>query len=306
MSTSVPLHAGRVLRQAITAARLNGTAVQLLGAPTAYSAMQAEKAGATCLYLSGSGVATVSYGLPDLGITSINDVVADVERITRASRLPLLVDADTGFGSSAFCIARAIRDLDRAGAAGCHLEDQAAAKRCGHRPGKQIISVEEMVDRIAAAREGRAESGSEDFVIMARTDALASEGMDGALRRAEAYVAAGADMLFPEAVTELEQYRRFHEALPETPILANITEFGQTELFSVKELSAVGVGIVLYPLSAQRAMAKAAAAVYESIIKQGHQRDVVDLMQTRKELYATLDYHKYEETLDRLFKKGEK
>lgn len=275
---------------------------QLLGAVNAYSALLAQRAGAQALYLSGSGVATASYGLPDLGITSLDNVLEDVRRITSVTQLPLLVDADTGFGS-AFNIARTVRELERSGAGALHIEDQATAKRCGHRPGKQIVSLDEMVDRIRTAVDARTDP---NFVIMARTDALASEGIESALKRAQAYIAAGADMLFPEAVTQLTEYERFVNALPDTPILANITEFGKTELFNVRELGEHGVRMVLYPLSAHRAMARAAEQVYKSILEQGDQKSVVGLMQTRDELYAAIDYHKYEETLDKLFQKEKK
>lgn len=272
--------------------------VQLLGAFNAYAAQLAKDAGAEAIYLSGSGVATASYGLPDLGITNLNDVCEDIRRITGACDLPLLVDIDTGFGS-AHGIARTIREISKAGAAAVHIEDQVAAKRCGHRPGKEIISQQEMVDRISAAVDARTDN---DFVIMARTDAFATEGIDKAIERSVAYQEAGADMLFPEALTKLEQYKTFHQALPTLPLLANITEFGKTELFSTSELGAHGVSMVLYPLSAHRAAAKAAQTVYASIIANGHQKEVVDLMQTRDDLYRVLNYHKYEDTLDRLFK----
>lgn len=274
-----------------------GTPLQILGAVNPYCALLAKDAGAEALYLSGSGVATASFGMPDLGITNLNDVTEDIRRITAVCDIPLLVDVDTGFGG-AFGIARAVRELERAGAAAMHIEDQAAEKRCGHRPGKQIVSIQEMVDRIKTAVDARTD---ENFVIMARTDALASEGIDSALERSQAYLDAGADMLFPEALTSLEQYARFHGALPDLPLLANITEFGQTELFSREQLGEHGVSMVLYPLSAHRAMAKAAHTVYSSILDKGHQRDVVPLMQTRDDLYRVLEYHKFEDTLDRLF-----
>jgi methylisocitrate lyase len=268
--------------------------------------MLAERAGAKALYLSGSGVATASYGLPDLGITSLEDVLVDVRRITSVTKLPLLVDIDTGWGS-AFNIARTIREMERAGAAAVHIEDQAAAKRCGHRPGKQIVSKEEMVDRIKAAVDARTDPS---FVIMARTDALANEGMASAVARATAYVEAGADMLFPEACKTLDDYKSFYAAMSppkskrDVPILANITEFGQTPLFTTKQLGEVGVSMVLYPLSAHRAMSKAAFDTYTTIIRDGTQEKAVPLMQTRADLYKTIDYHKYEETLDRLFGKA--
>lgn len=273
---------------------------QVLGAVNAYCALMAEKKGARALYLSGSGVATASYGLPDLGITSLEMVTEDVRRITAATRLPLLVDVDTGFGG-AFNIKRTVREMERAGAAAVHMEDQVAAKRCGHRPGKQLVPVDEMVDRIRAAVDARTDP---DFVIMARCDALSVEGLESALDRMERYVAAGADCLFPEAFSQLAEYRALGERLPGVPYLANITEFGRTPLHSVPELGSAGVAMVLYPLSAHRAMARAAERVYEAIIRDGHQREVLDTMQTREELYEFLSYHEYEQTLDRLFDAG--
>lgn len=270
--------------------------LQVVGAINAYHARMAERVGYRALYLSGGGVAAGSLGLPDLGISTLHDVLEDVRRITYATEAPLLVDADTGFGSSAFNIARTVRELIRAGAAGCHIEDQVQAKRCGHRPGKAIVSKEEMVDRIRAAADAR----TDDFVIMARTDALAVEGLDSAIERARACVEAGADMIFPEAMTELDQYRQFVEAVG-VPVLANITEFGSTPLFTVEELKEAGVGLVLYPLSAFRAMNKAALEVYEAIRREGTQRNLVGTMQTRMELYDFLNYHSFEEKLDDLF-----
>jgi methylisocitrate lyase len=258
--------------------------------------MLAEQSGHQALYLSGGGVANASYGLPDLGITSLNDVIADVERISNASSAPLLVDIDTGWGG-AFNIARTIRAMEKAGAAAVHLEDQVAQKRCGHRPNKAIVSQAEMVDRIKAAVDARQD---DDFVIMARTDALAVEGMDSAIERAIACVEAGADAIFPEAINELAQYKQFANAV-DVPILANITEFGQTPLFNCQELGEQGVGMVLYPLSAFRAMSKAALGVYQSIATNGDQTEVVESMQTRKELYDVLGYHAYEDKLDALF-----
>jgi len=287
----------QTLRDLIAEGKSLGKPLQILGAVNAYCAVIAEKSGAKALYLSGSGVATASFGLPDLGITTMNDVVEDARRITSISKLPLLVDIDTGFGS-AFNIARTIRELERVGVAGVHMEDQVAAKRCGHRPGKQIVSTEEMCDRIRAALSGREHSS---FVIMARTDALANEGLPSAVARAQAYIAAGADMLFPEACNTLEHYQAFRTAMPNTPVLANITEFGKTPLFSVDELNSAGVSMVLYPLSAHRAMAKAATDVYRSIIRNGHQRDVIPLMQTRADLYEMIDYHSFEVYLDKMF-----
>lgn len=286
------LSQGAKFRQALK----DNSPLQIVGAINAYCAMLAEQSGHQALYLSGGGVANASYGLPDLGITSLNDVIADVERISNASSAPLLVDIDTGWGG-AFNIARTIRAMEKAGAAAVHLEDQVAQKRCGHRPNKAIVSQSEMVDRVKAAVDARQD---EDFVIMARTDALAVEGMDSAIERARACVEAGADAIFPEAVNELAQYRQFADAV-NVPILANITEFGQTPLFNCKELAEQGVGMVLYPLSAFRAMSKAALGVYQSIATNGDQTAVVDSMQTRKELYDVLGYHAYEEKLDALF-----
>jgi methylisocitrate lyase len=282
---------GERLRQAVEDER----PLQVVGAINAYHAMMAEKTGYRALYLSGGGVAAASYGLPDLGMTSLDDVLEDVRRITYATGLPLLVDADTGWGG-AFNIARTVRQMQRAGAAGVHIEDQVAAKRCGHRPNKAIVSRAEMVDRVKAAVDAR----TEGFVIMARTDALAVEGMDAAIERALACVEAGADMIFPEAMTELDQYRRFVEAV-KVPVLANITEFGATPLFTTSELRSAGVGLVLYPLSAFRAMNKAALNVYQAIRRDGTQAGVLDTMQTRMELYDYLDYHGYEQRLDALF-----
>lgn len=272
--------------------------LQVVGAINAYSALLAERAGFRALYLSGAGVANASFGIPDLGITSLNDVCEDVRRIAGASELPLLVDADTGWGS-AFNIARTCAELIRAGAAGMHLEDQVSAKRCGHRPGKALVSAAEMVDRLKSALDGRID---EHFVIMARTDAHAVEGFDAALERATRYVEAGADMIFAEALTSLDEYRRFTSSLT-VPVLANITEFGKTPLFTVSELANAGVGLVLYPLSAFRAMSRAAEECYSTIRRDGTQRSVVDRMQTRAELYEVLDYHSYEQQLDRLFGK---
>ena len=270
--------------------------LQLVGTVNAYAALLARTAGFKAIYLSGAGVANASFGMPDLGITSLNDVCEDVRRITGAVELPLLVDADTGFGS-AFNIARACRDLARAGAAGLHLEDQVGAKRCGHRPGKALVASEEMEDRLKAAVDARPEPS---FVIMARTDAHAVEGQKSALERAERYVAAGADMIFAEALTSLEEYREFTSRIP-VPVLANLTEFGRTPLYTTAELAAAGIRLILYPLSAFRAMSQAALAVYEAIRRDGTQRGVLPRMQTREELYRVLDYHAYEEKLDRLF-----
>lgn len=271
--------------------------LQVVGAVNAYAAMLAERAGFRAVYLSGAGVANASFGLPDLGITSLNDVCEDARRITQATPLPLLVDADTGWGG-AFSIARTVKELSRAGAAGCHLEDQVQAKRCGHRPGKALVSAAEMCDRIKAAVDAR----TDDFVVMARTDAHASEELAAAVERAQQYVAAGADMIFAEALTTLDEYRAFTRAVA-VPVLANVTEFGKTPLFTVEELRAAGVGLVLYPLSAFRAMAKAAENVYAAIRTHGTQAGVVGTMQTRAELYDVLRYHDYEQKLDALFAK---
>lgn len=268
----------------------------LLGAVSAYMALLAEHAGAEALYLSGGGVAAFSCGVPDLGITTAEDVATDLRRITAVTHVPILVDIDTGWGSS-FNIARTIQTMEAAGAAAAHLEDQVQAKRCGHRPGKAIVPASEMVDRIKSAVDARRDA---DFVIMARTDALANEGLGAALDRAALYAEAGADMLFPEAVRELAQFRAFADAI-DLPLLANITEFGMTPLFTRDELRGAGVHMVLYPLSAFRAMSKAALEVYSAILRDGTQQAVLPAMQTREELYAHLDYHSYERRLDRLF-----
>ncbi len=270
--------------------------LQVVGTVNAFSALLAERAGFRAIYLSGAGVANASFGLPDLGITSLNDVCEDVRRITSASDLPLLVDADTGWGA-AFNISRTIADLIRSGAAACHLEDQVAAKRCGHRPGKALVSTDEMVDRIKAAVDGRTDA---QFVIMARTDAHAVEGQQAAIDRASRYVEAGADMIFAEALTTLDEYREF-TAKVKVPVLANITEFGKTPLYTVAELASAGVQLVLYPLSAFRAMSKAAEGVYGAIRAEGTQKSVIGRMQTRTELYDVLGYHDYERKLDELF-----
>ncbi len=272
--------------------------LQIVGAINAYCAMLAADAGHDAIYLSGGGVANASYGMPDLGITSLNDVITDVERICNATDLPLLVDIDTGWGG-AFNISRTIKAMEKAGAAAVHIEDQVAQKRCGHRPNKAIVSQQEMVDRIKAASDAKFD---DDFVIMARTDALSIEGMEATLERAIACAEAGADAIFPEAILELEQYRQFAEAL-DVPILANITEFGKTPLLNAKDLGEAGVAMVLYPLSAFRAMSKAALEVYRTIAINGDQTAVVDKMQTRAELYEVLGYHAYEEKLDILFAK---
>ncbi len=272
--------------------------LQVIGAINAYHARLAERVGYKAIYLSGGGVAAGSLGLPDLGISTLDDVLTDVRRITDVCDLPLLVDVDTGFGS-AFNIARTVKSLIKFGAGAMHIEDQVQAKRCGHRPGKEIVSKEEMVDRIKAAADARTDPG---FVIMARTDALAVEGLESAIERARACVEAGADMIFPEAMTELAMYRKFADAV-QVPVLANITEFGHTPLFTVEELRAANVSLVLYPLSAFRAMNKAALMVYETVRREGTQKNVVDAMQTRDALYDYLDYHSYERKLDALFAK---
>lgn len=270
--------------------------LQIVGAINAYSALQAERAGFRALYLSGAGVANASHGLPDLGMTHLEDVLVDARRITARVDLPLLVDIDTGWGH-AFNLARAVRELGRAGVAAVHLEDQVAAKRCGHRPGKELVSSAEMCDRIRAAVDAKLDP---DFVVMARTDAAAGEGVAAAVTRAQAYVAAGADAIFAEALATLDDYRKFTAAV-RVPVLANITEFGKTPLFAVEELRAAGVAMVLYPLSAFRAMSAAARDVYATVRRDGTQQAIVERMQTRAELYDVLGYHAYEEKLDRLF-----
>ena len=275
--------------------------LQVAGAINAYAALLAERAGFTALYLSGAGVANASFGLPDLGMTSLNDVCEDIRRITGATELPLLVDADTGWGT-AFNISRTTAEMTRAGAAGMHIEDQVAAKRCGHRPGKELVEVAEMCDRIKAAVDGRTDA---KFVIMARTDAHASEGQQAALDRASMYVEAGADMIFAEALTTLDEYKQFTNSV-KVPVLANITEFGKTPMFTTQELGDAGVRLVLYPLSAFRAMSKAAERVYGELRKQGTQKGVLDSMQTRNELYDVLGYMDYEKKLDELFKQDAK
>ena len=277
--------AGRLLRDAIAAE----SPLQIVGAINANHALLAERAGYRAIYLSGGGVAAGSLGLPDLGITTLDDVLVDVRRIVNVCKLPLLVDIDTGFGPSAFNIARTITSLIAAGAAGAHIEDQVGAKRCGHRPNKELVSKEEMVDRIRAAVDAR---GDDSFVIMARTDAIAGEGMDAAIDRARAYVAAGADAIFPEAIRDLDGYKKFTAAI-NVPVLANITEFGLTPLFTTDELKGAGVAMALYPLSAFRAMNKAAENVYETIRKEGTQKNVIDSMQTREELYERINYYEY-------------
>jgi methylisocitrate lyase len=290
-SATATASAGRRFRYALSAER----PLQVAGTINAYCALLAERAGFRALYLSGAGVANASLGLPDLGISTLADVLDDVRRITRVTTLPLLVDIDTGWGS-AFNIARAVRDLTAAGAAGMHIEDQVQAKRCGHRPNKTIVSADEMVDRLHSAVDARTDP---DFVIVARTDALAREGLDAALERARRYAAAGADVIFPEALTDLAQYRAFAEATG-LPVLANITEFGVTPLFTTHELAEVGVALAIYPLTAFRAMSAAALHVYETLRREGTQRDLLPLMQTRQQLYEVLGYAAYERKLDDL------
>jgi methylisocitrate lyase len=285
--------AGAAFRAAVAAEK----PLQLVGAINANHALLAKHAGFKAIYLSGGGVAAGSLGLPDLGISTLDDVLTDVRRITDVCDLPLLVDVDTGFGPSAFNIARTVKSLIKAGAGAMHIEDQVGAKRCGHRPGKAIVSQQEMVDRVKAAVDARTDA---NFVVMARTDALAVEGLQAAIERAQACVEAGADMIFPEAMTELGMYKQFVDAV-KVPVLANITEFGSTPLFTVDELRGVDVSIVLYPLSAFRAMNKAAQNVYQTIRRDGTQKAVVDTMQTRNELYESIGYHEYEQKLDALF-----
>ncbi|MFD0707422.1 methylisocitrate lyase [Photorhabdus akhurstii] len=285
--------AGLALRQAIEAE----SPLQVVGAINANHALLAKRAGYKAIYLSGGGVSAGSLGMPDLGISTLDDVLIDIRRITDVCDLPLLVDADIGFGSSAFNVARTVRSMIKAGAAGLHIEDQVGAKRCGHRPNKEIVSKEEMVDRIKAAVDARTDK---HFVIMARTDALAVEGLAAALDRAKAYIEAGADMLFPEAITELHMYQAFASTTG-VPILANITEFGATPLFTTEELKSVDVSIVLYPLSAFRAMNKAAEQVYATLRREGTQKSVINMMQTRNELYESINYYDFEQKLDVLF-----
>ena len=280
------------LKQAIS----ENTPLQIVGTVNAYSSLLAEKKSHKAIYLSGGGVAASSMGLPDLGITTLQDVLIDVERITSVCELPLLVDADTGWGG-AFNISRMVKSMITSGAAGIHIEDQVEQKRCGHRPNKELVSSEEMQNRIKAGVDAKTDS---DFMIMARTDAIANEGLDSAISRAASYVEAGADAIFAEAVTDIEDYKKFSENLT-VPILANITEFGKTPLFSKEELKEAGVDMILYPLSAFRAMSKAAEGVYSEILDKGTQQDLIDRMQTRDELYEVLDYHTFEKKLDDLF-----
>ena len=274
--------------------------LQIIGTINANHALLAKRAGYRAIYLSGGGVAAGSMGIPDLGITTLEDVLTDVRRITNICDTPLLVDADTGFGSSAFNIARTVKDLIKAGAAAMHIEDQVGAKRCGHRPNKEVVSTSEMVDRIKAAVDARTD---DNFSIMARTDAIAIEGVDAAIERVQAYIAAGADLIFPEAIRTLEEYKKFSKAVSK-PILANITEFGLTPLFTRDELGANGVSMILYPLSAFRAMNKAAENVYETIRKEGTQAKVIETMQTREELYERINYYEYEKALDKYLEKN--
>ncbi|UBX49320.1 methylisocitrate lyase [Providencia alcalifaciens] len=290
--------AGQKFRDAVN----SESPLQLVGTINANHALLAQQAGYKAIYLSGGGVAAGSLGIPDLGISTLDDVLIDIRRITDVCDLPLMVDADIGFGPSAFNVARTVKSMAKAGAAGLHLEDQVGAKRCGHRPNKEIVSTQEMVDRIKAAVDARTD---ENFVIMARTDALAVEGLEAALERASAYIEAGADMLFPEAITELDMYQQFTRHT-QVPVLANLTEFGQTPLFTLDELRSVGIAIALYPLSAFRAMNKAAEQVYSTLRQQGTQKNVVPLMQTREELYKSINYYQYEEKLDALFSQNKK
>lgn len=290
--------AGKKFRQAIK----DNNPLMIVGTINAYSAILAERQNHKAIYLSGGGVAAASYGVPDLGITTMDDVLIDAKRITAASSLPLLVDIDTGWGG-AFNIARTIKEMTKAGVAAVHMEDQVSQKRCGHRPNKSLVSANEMTDRIKAAVDARED---DSFFIMARTDAFASEGMQAAIDRSSSYLEAGADGIFLEAVTNIEDYKVFSSQL-DTLLLANITEFGKTPLFTNKELAAAGVDISLYPLSAFRAMSMAAEKVYESLLKEGTQKDVLDIMQTREELYERLNYHEFEQKLDELFsEEGEK
>ena len=289
--------AGARFRKALT----EESPLQIIGAINANHALLAKRAGFKAIYLSGGGVAAGSLGVPDLGITGLEDVLVDVRRITDVCDTPLLVDIDTGFGASAFNIARSVRSINKAGAAAIHIEDQVGAKRCGHRPNKELVSKAEMVDRIKAAVDARID---DSFVIMARTDSLAVEGLDSALDRANAYIEAGADALFPEAITDLPTYKKFTDVI-KVPVLANITEFGMTPLFTTTELAGVGVAIVLYPLSAFRAMNKAAENVYEAVRRDGSQKAVLDTMQTREELYQRINYYEYETALDKLLGNGD-
>nr|WP_289056959.1 methylisocitrate lyase [uncultured Psychrobacter sp.] len=290
------LSAGARFRQALAQKNDQNQPLQIVGTINAYTAMMATQVGHQAIYLSGGGVANASFGLPDLGMTSLDNVLEDARRITDAVDTPLLVDIDTGFGG-AFNIAQTIKKMEKAGVAAVHIEDQVAQKRCGHRPNKEIVSISEMVDRLKAALDAKTDP---DFVVMARTDALSVEGLDAAVERAVAFAEAGADMIFAEALTDIEMYRKFTDVL-DIPVLANMTEFGQTDLYTTDQLYGVGVDMVLYPLSAFRAMNKAALNVYQHILDDGTQENVVDTMQTRMELYDFLNYHEFEQTLDKLF-----
>jgi methylisocitrate lyase len=290
------MSAGQKFREALRQEK----PLQIVGTINAHHALMAKRVGYRAIYLSGGGVSAGSLGMPDLGISNLDDVLIDIRRITDVCDLPLLVDVDTGFGASAFNVARTTRSLIKAGAAAMHMEDQVGAKRCGHRPGKELVSTAEMADRIKAAVDARTDPG---FVIMARTDALASEGLEKSIERSIRYVAAGADMIFPEAITDLPMYRKFADAV-KVPILANITEFGKSPLFTVDELRSANVAMVLYPLTAFRAMNKAALNVYENLRKTGSQKNSIEAMQTREELYDIINYHSYEKKLDELFTRG--
>jgi methylisocitrate lyase len=290
------MSAGRKFREAVEQEK----PLQIVGTINAHHALMAKRVGYRAIYLSGGGVAAGSLGMPDLGISNLDDVLIDIRRITDVCDLPLLVDVDTGFGASAFNVARTTRSLIKAGAGAMHIEDQVGAKRCGHRPGKELVSKDEMADRIKAAVDARQDPG---FVVMARTDALANEGLDQAIDRAVAYVKAGADMIFPEAITDLPMYRKFADAV-KVPILANITEFGKSPLFTVDELRSANVAMILYPLTAFRAMNKAALKTYENLRKTGTQKGSIADMQTREELYEVINYHSYEKKLDELFTRG--
>jgi len=288
--------AGKRFRDAISEQKSNNQPLQIVGTINAYTAMMAKQVGHKAIYLSGAGVANASYGLPDLGMTSLDNVLEDASRITNAVDTPLLVDIDTGWGG-AFNISQTIKKMEKAGVAAVHIEDQVAQKRCGHRPNKEIVSTSEMVDRLRAALDAKVDS---DFVVMARTDALSVEGLEAAVERAVAFQEAGADMIFAEALTDIEMYRKFTDVL-DIPVLANMTEFGQTDLYTTEQLYSVGVDMVLYPLSAFRAMNKAALNVYQHLLNDGTQQAVVDTMQTRMELYDFLNYHEFEQKLDQLF-----
>ncbi len=293
MTVSKQTTAGEKFRKAVAEEK----PLQVIGTICAYHAVMAKRVGYRAIYLSGAGVAAGSLGMPDLGISNLDDVLTDIRRITDVCELPLLVDVDTGFGASAFNVARTVRSLIKSGAAAMHIEDQVGAKRCGHRPGKELVAKDEMCDRIKAAVDARTDPS---FVIMARTDALANEGLDSAVERIRSYVEAGADMVFPEAVPSIEMYRKF-AAAAKVPVLANITEFGKTPLFTLEELRSADVAIVLYPLTAFRAMNKAALKAYETVRRQGSQKALIAEMQTREELYDFLNYHSYEKKLDELF-----